>query len=360
MVMIGTDWTVLDTWSDSYNGATIYWRVLGIATIYSDDKMAGVDFKWEVSFTGDYAFNNDAHSYSITCTDNGGHGHNATSSWAFGSVTPSWTVPTGASGGDNYWASVAYRANGTASFNATFSGTRWNGNSFSETVSISLPNITATQYTVTLSKNGGSGGTSSVKITQGTTAGNYPSITLPTREGYTFNGYWTATSGGTQYYNASGAGTRTFNNANQTWYAQWIINTYTVTINPNGGSFTSSKNSTASSTEQTYTVNYGSNITSINATRSGFSSIGWYTTAAAGGIKVIPNNGSLNNIKQDYTIYAQWFEDIPAPDPVCDISANISGTWYPSVVWVNVNGTWYRSIELSTNVSGTWRKAKTI
>lgn len=76
--------------------------------------------------------------------------------------------------------------------------------------------------TVTLNNNGGSGGTGSVNIVYGTVTGSYPSISLPTRTGYTFAGYYTAASGGTQYYNAQGNSVRTFDvTANTTWYAHW-------------------------------------------------------------------------------------------------------------------------------------------
>lgn len=91
--------------------------------------------------------------------------------------------------------------------------------------------------TVTLNNNGGSGGTGSVNIVYGTATGSYPSISLPTRTGYTFAGYYTAASGGTQYYNAQGNSVRTFDiTANTTWYAHWTANTYTFTteVSPSG------------------------------------------------------------------------------------------------------------------------------
>lgn len=95
------------------------------------------------------------------------------------------------------------------------SGTNWYTNAI-------IPAFSTATRTVTLNQNGGSGGTTSVSIKYGTAAGSYPSITRPTRTGYTFNGYYTATSGGTQYYNSAGNSVREFNiNSNTTWYAQW-------------------------------------------------------------------------------------------------------------------------------------------
>lgn len=78
------------------------------------------------------------------------------------------------------------------------------------------------KVTITLNDNGGSGGSGTVTVLYGTTAGNYPSVTRPTRPGYTFLGYYSATSGGTQWYNSEPSSVRTFNlTAPTTWYAQW-------------------------------------------------------------------------------------------------------------------------------------------
>ncbi len=57
---------------------------------------------------------------------------------------------------------------------------------------------------------------------------NSISLATPTRAGYTFKGWFTATSGGTQITSATSI------TANQTIYAQWTANNYTVTYNYNG------------------------------------------------------------------------------------------------------------------------------
>ena len=79
---------------------------------------------------------------------------------------------------------------------------------------------TANTYTVTFDKRSGTGGSNSVTATYGS---NMPSATMPTRSGYVFGGYFTETNGGgTQYYNADGTSTRTWNIASaKTLYAQW-------------------------------------------------------------------------------------------------------------------------------------------
>lgn len=79
---------------------------------------------------------------------------------------------------------------------------------------------TANTYTVTLDRQEGNGGTASVRVTYGSAM---PTITVPTRAGYTFAGYWTATNGaGTQYYTASGTSARKWDKtANTTLFAHW-------------------------------------------------------------------------------------------------------------------------------------------
>ena len=89
-----------------------------------------------------------------------------------------------------------------------------------------------TGYTVTLDGHNATSTnhTTSVVIANGTAASDYPSITLPTKTGYTFLGYWDAITGGTCYYTTSGTGNRTFDKtADCTLWAHWkpnITNSY--------------------------------------------------------------------------------------------------------------------------------------
>ena len=62
------------------------------------------------------------------------------------------------------------------------------------------------QYTVTLNRNGGSSGTASVTTTYDKTYNLTSSITKPSKDGYTFKGYWTNSNGtGTQLIDKDGA-----------------------------------------------------------------------------------------------------------------------------------------------------------
>ena len=141
--------------------------------------------------------------------------------------------------------------------------------------------------TVTFNANGGSTPTASKTVTCNSTYGTLPT---PTRTGYTFNGWYTAASGGTKIT----ADTKVTVTANQTLYAQWKVNTYTVTFNANGGS-----TPTASKTV-TYNSTYG---TLPTPTRSGYAFNGWYT-AASGGTKITAD--TKVTVTANQTLYAQW------------------------------------------------------
>ncbi len=111
------------------------------------------------------------------------------------------------------------------------------------------------QYTATFNANGGTVGTASVSRNYGQTIGTLPT---PTRTGYTFAGWWTAASGGTQI-SAS-----TTVSGNVTYYAHWTVNQYTVTFNANGGTGGTTKRQ-----------NYGTSLTAPTVTRTGYTLTGW-------------------------------------------------------------------------------------
>jgi len=96
-------------------------------------------------------------------------------------------------------------------------------------------------YTVTLDKQGGNDGTESVSATFGA---EMPSITVPTKTGYIFGGYFSGTNGsGTQYYTSTGNGTRNYDiGSTATFYAKWTPITYTVSFDLNGGTGTAPAN----------------------------------------------------------------------------------------------------------------------
>lgn len=75
-------------------------------------------------------------------------------------------------------------------------------------------------YTITFDKQEGTGGTTSVTAQYGA---KLSAITIPSRDGYLFDGYYTQTSGnGTKYYNADGTTDKNMPYNVSTLYAKWI------------------------------------------------------------------------------------------------------------------------------------------
>ena len=107
------------------------------------------------------------------------------------------------------------------------------------TTSITANTIIYAVYTaktskVTLDPQPGEGGTTSVEATTGS---DMPDITIPTRHGYTFGGYYDQENGnGTQYYNENGKSAKNWDKEGDvTLYAKWTATNYTITYNTNGG-----------------------------------------------------------------------------------------------------------------------------
>jgi uncharacterized repeat protein (TIGR02543 family) len=97
----------------------------------------------------------------------------------------------------------------------------------------------------------------------------------PTRSGYTFNGWFTASSGGSAITFSYAHG----QTADFTLYAQWTANTLTVTTDEQGGSAIANVSTTT-----------GASMASPGTpTRSGYTFNGWFTASSA-----------------DFTLYAQW------------------------------------------------------
>lgn len=154
---------------------------------------------------------------------------------------------------------------------------------------------------VTLNRNGGTGGSSYYYnngakwlYTSSSSATNY--ITPPTRSGYIFTGYYTATSGGTRYVDSNGY--ISGSNYNGTLYAQWQQNVFTLTYNNQGAANT------------TATVSLGSALPSSVAipARTGYTFNGYYT-ASSGGTQYYTSTGARNTsatMSGNMTLYAQW------------------------------------------------------
>ena len=150
---------------------------------------------------------------------------------------------------------------------------------------------------VTLDRQGGSGGTASVTATYGSAM---PAISVPTRSGYTFGGYYTSTGGsGTQYYTADGTSARTWDKTGATTlYAKWtaLPATYTVTYKP--GAYGIGLQQTATKTQ-----NISLTLKGALFTRNGYTQTGWSTTD--GGAKAYDLYGSYT-ANASITLYPYW------------------------------------------------------
>ena len=128
-----------------------------------------------------------------------------------------------------------------------------------------------------------------------TTSAGGSIATLPTdpnRSGYTFNGWYTATSGGTQIT----AGTAHNQTADFTLYAQWTADTLNITYDSQGGS-------TVTDGDATTTTGGAIATLPTNPNRTGYTFNGWYT-ATSGGTQITA--GAAHNQTADFTLYAQW------------------------------------------------------
>lgn len=137
-----------------------------------------------------------------------------------------------------------------------------------------------------------------------------PAITLPTKTGYTFGGYWGAPGGsGPQYYNADGSSTQNWDNENATYtlFAKWTAKTTTVSFSQSGEGY-GSGGQVATKTA-TYDAAMPTPIFCPTAAN-GYAFMGYYGAAGGEGTKYYNADGtSANNWNQDATtatIYAYF------------------------------------------------------
>jgi len=145
---------------------------------------------------------------------------------------------------------------------------------------------TAATYTVSFNSNGGSSATDQTV----TYAGAYGALPVTTRTGYTFNGWYTAASGGTKVESTTSV-TMT---ADHTLYAQWTLKQYTVTYEANGGNGTVPALKTVDYTTK-ITIESGSSLT-----YKGYVFNGWTFDGRN------YNSGDLFTVTENVTFTASW------------------------------------------------------
>ncbi len=192
------------------------------------------------------------------------------------------------------------------------------------------------RFTITFNGNSGT-------VSASTISGRYQyTATTPTasRTGYTFKGYFQASSGGSSVIGQSAAytfGTTVPSNTARTGtlYAQWTANTYAVTLNGN----TATTAGTAS-----VTATYDSAMPSATMPKkTGYTFQGYYdTSATTGGTQYYTAAGASArtwNKTAATTLYARWTANTNTAYKVNHYQMNVSGSGYALKETENKTGT---------------------
>lgn len=160
------------------------------------------------------------------------------------------------------------------------------------TVTLYLSIPVKANYAIVFNANGGTG----APANQTKWYGESLTITTsaPTRDGYTFQGWYNNVEGtGTNY-----AGATYTTNAGLTLYAKWTANTYQVAYNANGGSGTMSNS--------TFTYDASGVLRTNTFTRTDYVFAGWATSAS--GAAVYADGASVTNLALSgtFNLYAVW------------------------------------------------------
>ena len=225
-------------------------------------------------------------TYTVSFNANGGSGSMDAVTGVSGSYTlpaNGFTAPYG-----KQFKGWAVSAGGTVITNTSIAVTE------NTTLYAVWEDIPVTTYTVTFNANGGSVTPAGAEAGED---GKPESLPTPTREGYTFDGWFTAADGGEKVT------TDTVFEQNTTIYAHWTQNVippapetkFTVTFDANGGSVTPAGAETGED---------GKPESLPTPTREGYTFDGWFT-AADGGEKVTADTV----FEQNTTIYAHWTKE---------------------------------------------------
>ena len=205
------------------------------------------------------------------------------------------------------------------------------GTGYSTEISFTMPMA----YTITLNNQSATtAGTESIEVwaDDDHNLTGTPAITLPTKTGYAFGGYYTAVEGGgTQIIdaggnvNASAGGGSTYTDASKNWkygndielYAKWTAQTYMLSLD--------NQSPTTESTPTSVTVTYGAStnltgtVVTTLPTKTGYSFGGYYTGTSGSGVQLITDAGIVNASVSGYTdgdkkwiyndnvtVYAKW------------------------------------------------------
>jgi len=260
-------------------------------------------------------------SLTLTATANSGSVPAGSAPITYASWTPDTcsvsgnTLTTTPTAGVGYLCGVMARRGGDPSTNLAAAPTQ-----------LRLLLLTAPTYTLSYDGNGSTGGSAPASASVAEGGSTTLSANTFTRTGYSFSAWNTAANGGGSSY-APGA-SFTMPAANTTLYAQWNINTYSVT--PSAGA------NGAISPNTVQTVNYNSTTSFIAMPATGYHVDTWGGTCggtASGTGKV---NYTTNAVTADCTVTVSFAINAYTVTP----SAGAGGTISPSTAQtVNYNGT---------------------
>lgn len=202
-------------------------------------------------------------------------------------------------------------------------------------------------YTITLNAAGGSN-SGSVGATFDSTLTDIPAI--PARHGYSFNGYFDAVTGGTQYYGADGKAfeNKTFaTEGNVVLYAQWSPVTYTVELYSEG-------NYIGSISDVVFGVLSLPSAQSLGLARSNYDFVGWnmydeqsWAMYRAETVYAIGLTGGQDDV---VVLYAAW-EEKPLHTLLYDANG---GTGAPVLLQIHEEETVILSADIPTRADYTF------
>ncbi|MDR1905801.1 MAG: InlB B-repeat-containing protein, partial [Clostridiales bacterium] len=218
--------------------------------------------------------------YDVSFDSRGGEGGTASVSATYGEAMPAATAPTktgytfggyytGENGsGTMYYTDTMESARDWDILNATILYAKWTENT----------------YVVTYEYSSADGGNTELEKT--VTYGSAYTLTVPTKTGYTFGGWYASANGsGTRYTDEYGASLSVWTETSgRILYAKWTVNEYIVTYeysDADGGN-----------TEFTKTVTYGSDYTLAVPTKTGYTFGGWYASANGSGTRYTDEYGA--------------------------------------------------------------------
>jgi uncharacterized repeat protein (TIGR02543 family) len=179
---------------------------------------------------------------------------------------------------------------------------------------------TLNSYTITYNGNSSTGGTSPADTTGNgsvTLRGNTNSLV---RTGYTLTGWNTNTSGTGAHYALEAGYTLA---ADITLYAEWTLNSYTITYDSNNSTGGTSPTDTTGNGSVTLRGNTNTLV------RTGYTFNGWNTQADGLGTHYAV--GSTYNLTADVTLYAEW-TPVAASYTITFDGNGFSGGAVPSVI----------------------------